>query len=184
MPVKINWQVNSIYTFPVEDLYIGVCQVRENGLVQFFVLNAEAINSTIVDLNDELPLFCIFVADVCMRQLRVKPCADGRILPSVKETPREMLSAVFGMGQKGAVKVRLGDDYSAYRGERGEKILDLASDFDCINDLELAGMWGDADKILQRIRMQLRCGYNIDSQKEFLYPGYADMVRLKMKGIG
>ena len=75
----MKYELNSIISIKIRDNLFSLAQARENHLYEFFDVKNETGHWSDVDLNNEKPLFCIFVASSKMKGTLLKPSKNSII---------------------------------------------------------------------------------------------------------
>ena len=169
---KTGCKENNVVVLEAGDEAFTLAQLRKNGIMQFFDIVQPANAWHGVDLNDVSSLFFIFVAEKNLDSLIVDKLDQGGVIPSVAPIPMVMLSALFKRaGNHGANLIQLTNLFSSYGAAILKADLDPETDLDLIYRHELSGVYGDADKIRERLRRYFVTGVNWDDSKEFLFKG-------------
>jgi len=169
---KIVWNEDSVFSLQLREDLFTLVQMRRNHLMQFFVVRNSTNEWAGTDLNAEYSLFYIFVAENRLKSLFVEKIETSLVTPSREPIPTLMLSAVIGnAGVHGAQLIELTPDYSSYGGRVVKDGLTVEHDLDLIYRHELCGMYGDPEKIRNRLLRYFDTGVNWDESKAFLFKG-------------
>lgn len=167
---KMKLKENDVVSVKINDDAYTVAQMRNNGIMQFFDLVQVKNEWNDIDLNDIPSLFFVFVAEKNMSSIFLEKLPLESVVPSKNPVPRKMLSAVIeNAGRYGANLIELTDNFSSYEARIIKPDLNPLTDRDKIYNYELAGVYGDPEKIRKRLEQYFKTGVNWDSSKEFLF---------------
>lgn len=166
----MNCKENDVVSIRIKDGVFGVVQMRNNGIMQFFdVIRAENAWAGL-DLNDVPSLFFIFVAEKMLSSIFLDKLSSNSVVRSVSPVPTRMLSAVIGnVGEYGASLVELTESFESYGAKVIKANLDPKVDTYLIYRHEMAGVYGDPEKIRKRLERYHDTGINWDDSKSFIF---------------
>lgn len=170
MAKRVVWKPGDVFSIKVsEDLYT-LAQMRENNLLQFFAVAAKDEKFSGVDLNEQNPLFCIFVAINRVKEILSRNVTDEIKTANGRPTPKIMLSAIFGAGQEaGANVIELSNEFSSVGARVLRKVTRSEGDFSDIYKYDMCGMYGNPAEILRRLLRYFETGVNWDESKRFVF---------------
>lgn len=167
---KICCKENDVVSVKVNAEAFTLAQMRNNGIMQFFDMVRTENEWGGVDLNDVPSLFFIFVADKALSPIFVEKLSSDSVVRSLAPVPRRMLSAVIGnVGDYGANLVELTDSFSSYGANIIKQDLKPETDKDLLYRYEMAGVYGDPEKIGRRLERYFQTGINWDDSKSFIF---------------
>lgn len=177
---KTSCKEHDVISIKVKDGAFTIAQMRNNGIMQFFDIVRTDNEWEGLDLNDVPSLFFIFVADKALSPIFVEKLPSNMVARSAAPVPRKMLSAVIGnAGDYGANLIELTDSFSSYGAKVIKQDLKPEMDKDLIYRHEMAGTYGDPEKIRKRLARYFETGINWDDSKSFIFndlplppPGY------------
>jgi hypothetical protein len=169
---SIKWTEDGVLSMRLRpDLYT-LAQMRQNNLVQFFDISSEDGDWADVDLSTVAPLFCIYVATRPLKALSVAVVAEDDVRPNRRPTPTAMIKYRFGGdGDHDADLIELTETYTSIGATVLQEGLTIEDDLDAIYGHELAGMFGDPEKLRTRLVRWFDTGVNWDESKVFVFKG-------------
>ena len=170
----MKYELNSIISIKIRDNLFSLAQARENHLYEFFDVKNETGHWSDINLNNEKPLFCIFVASSKMKGTFLKPSKNSIISHSTRPTLRTMLSAFPISGGEYSDEVNLvepADNFEYIEEIVVRKNLLPRTDAVDLCKYELTGMIGSKKYIVDRLNRHFTEGINWDIQKDFIFKG-------------
>lgn len=159
-----------VVSVKLNDRAYTVAQMRAHGIMQFFDVARRENAWDGLDLDATPSLFFLIVAERGLRRIFVEKLAPGRVARSKAPVPKIMLSALIGPGNVyGADLIELTDDYQSLGARVLKPDLDAVADRDLIYRYELAGVYGDAEKLRRRLERHAETGVNWDDSKHILF---------------
>ncbi|MNP68417.1 hypothetical protein D3C76_1643680 [compost metagenome] len=93
------------------------------------------------------------------------------VIVNHRPVPKQMLSFEWvAEDTYTANLIELNDEYSSVGGRLIKSNLSANTDLDIINSHELCGVFGEPDKLKDRLKFFHDAGINWDEQKKFIYP--------------
>ncbi|HDS0959236.1 hypothetical protein PshuTeo2_31910 [Pseudomonas hunanensis] len=168
---RVRWVENSVLVVKLDDALFTLAQMRVNGLMEFFDVFSDNDDWRSCDLNSADLLFCIFVAEKRLKSLFVRVLEEGEVVVNHRPIPRQMLSFEWvAEDTYTADLIELTDRYSSVGARVIKSNLSVDADLDVINSHDFCGVFGEPDKLKNRLKFFHDAGVNWDEQKKFIYP--------------
>jgi len=172
MSKSVKWVEDSVLVVKLDDALFTLAQMRTNGLMEFFDVFSVHDDWRGCDLNNANLLFCIFVAEKRLKSLFVRVLEIGEVVVNHRPINRQMLSFEWvAEDTYTANLIELTDRYSSFGARVIKSNLSISADLDIINSHEFCGVFGDPDKLKNRLKFFHDTGVNWDEQKKVIYPG-------------
>lgn len=168
---SVKWVEDAVLVVKLDDTLFTLAQMRANGLMEFFDVFSANDDWRDCDLNSADLLFCIFVAEKRLKSLFVRVLEKDEVIVNQRPIPKQMLSFEWlAEDTYTANLIELSDGYSSVGGRVIKSNLSVSSDLDIINSHEFCGVFGEPDKLKNRLKFFHETGVNWDEQKKFIYP--------------
>lgn len=169
---SVKWVKGSILAVKLDDALFTLAQMRVNGLMEFFDVFSANDDWRGCDLNNADLLFCIFVAEKRLKPLFVRVLEKDEVVVNHRPINKQMLSFEWvAEDTYTANLIELTDRYSSFGARVIKSDLSVSADLDIINSHELCGVFGEPDKLKNRLKFFHDTGINWDEQKKIIYHG-------------
>ena len=161
-----------------------LAQMGTNHYLKFFdICNRNGVWSNI-DLNEIKSVFCIFVAEKKLRPIIERILERESVIQSRTPFPRTLIAYnMNGLGRLVTSLVQLDEKYTSASFIVLKEELSIERDLTDICNYEFIGVFGDSEKIRDRLITYFETGRNWDESKNYIFPGVLDICSKKLPSI-